>query len=138
MKIMVINASDFNVPDKTETRESLNSRLARRAEELGISCEFVNSDSEGGLVTLIQSAWGADGADGVILNAGDYSYYSIAIRDAVASIDKPVVEVQLTNIHADEEDRRVSVLSAVCKGVIAGFGQDCYFLALHALHKSIV
>lgn len=138
MKIMVINASGLNMPDKPEPHESLNSRLARRAEELGISCEFFNSDSEGGLVTFIQSAWGANGADGVILNAGDYSYYSIAIRDAVASIDKPVVEVQLTNIHADEGDHRVSVLSAVCKGVIAGFGQDCYLLALHALHKSTV
>lgn len=132
MKIMIINGPDFNILDKPEPPDVLNSRLERKAGDLGLSCEFFQSDSEGGLVTLIQNAWGS-GADGVILNAGDYAHYSIAIRDAIASINKPVIEVHLTNIHSDEDFRHISMLSAVCKGIISGFGQDGYFLALYAL-----
>lgn len=124
MKIIVINGPG------TEDVDSLNARLELRAGELGASCEFFRSNAEGDLVTAIQNALHADG---VILNAGDYSRYSIAIRDAIASIKTPVVEVCPVNIHEDGESRHISVLSPVCRGVIAGFGGDVYFLALSAL-----
>lgn len=126
LRVMIINGTNGNMPEN-----NTNAFLSAKAEELGISCEFFQGSSEGELVTLIQSAW--DSADGVILNAGDYSHYSIAIRDAIASINKPVIELNLTNVYACEESRHTSMLSAVCKGVITGFGQDEYLLALHAL-----
>lgn len=132
MKIMVINGPGMNISGKSETLESLNSRLARQAEELGISCGFFQSNSEGELVTAIQNAISDDG---VILNAGDYSHYSVAIRDAIASIKTPVIELHLTNVYASEEFRHSSMLSPVCKGIISGFGQEGYFLALSALHS---
>lgn len=137
MKIMVINGPDMVISpgagkQGAETLEAVNERIAKRAEELGISCGFFQGNSEGELVSLIQSAWNA--ADGIILNAGDYAHYSIAIRDAIASVKQvPVIEVHPANVYAQEEFRRVSMISAVCRGVIAGFGYDCYFLALYAL-----
>lgn len=143
MKIMVINGPEMTMLGKSgdkmpgfETLDSINERLARLAGELGISCEFFTGNGEGELVTLIQSAWNA--ADGIILNAGNYAHYSIAIRDAIASVKKtPVIEVHLTNIFSEEEFRRYSMLSPVCKGVIAGFGADCYRLALYALASEL-
>ena len=81
-------------------------------------------------MTAIQNA---GDADGIILNAAAYTHYSVAIRDAVAAIDAPVVEVHMTNVAAREDFRRNSVLAPVCKGSIAGFGAQSYALALYAL-----
>jgi 3-dehydroquinate dehydratase-2 len=136
-RIAVINGPNLNMlgtrePDKygNETLESVNGRIVQKASELGIVCEFFQSNSEGELVSAIQLA---SGADGVILNAGAYTHYSIAIRDAIASITTPVVEVHISNVHAREEFRHVSVIAPVCRGVIAGFGSESYILALYAL-----
>jgi len=124
MKIMVISIPDLIVPDVSE-------HLQRQAKELGIECEIILENSEGGLVTAVQKGFETDG---VILNAGDYARYSIAIRDAISSIKKtPVVEVHLTNTPPKMGSCHSSVLSAVCAGVIAGFGQDGYSLAFRAL-----
>lgn len=137
MKILVINGPNLNMlgtrePEKygTQTLEEINSRITEEAGALDIVCGFFQSNSEGELVTAIQNAH--DSVDGVILNAGAYTHYSYAIRDAISAISVPVVEVHLTNIHAREEFRQ-SVISAVCLGTIAGFGADGYLLALSAL-----
>jgi 3-dehydroquinate dehydratase-2 len=136
-KITVINGPNMNMLGKREpdrygalSLAELNERLAEKAALLGARCEFFHSDSEGALVSAIQNA--AD-ADGVILNAAAYTHYSIAIRDAIAAIDAPVVEVHMTNVAAREDFRRVSVIAPVCRGSIAGFGAQSYMLALHAL-----
>ncbi|MDR2295913.1 MAG: type II 3-dehydroquinate dehydratase [Clostridiales Family XIII bacterium] len=136
-RISVINGPNMNLlggrePDKYGAMRlaTLNEKLAEKAAALGARCEFFDSNSEGALVTAIQNA--AD-ADGIILNAAAYTHYSIAIRDAIAAIDAPVVEVHMTNVAAREDFRRDSVLAPVCRGSIAGFGAQSYALALYAL-----
>ncbi|MDR0851430.1 MAG: type II 3-dehydroquinate dehydratase [Clostridiales Family XIII bacterium] len=135
-KIVIINGPNLNMlgvrePEQygTLTLENINAMLTARAHALDMQLEFFQSNIEGELVTAIQSA--AD-ADGVILNAGAYTHYSIAIRDAISSVKTPVVEVHLSNIHAREDFRHVSVISPVCKGSVAGFGEMSYVLALYS------
>ena len=132
--ITIINGPNLNMlgerePDKygSETLEDINGRIAAHAERLGAVCEFFQSNIEGGIVTAIQNA---AGSDGVIINAGAYAHYSIAIRDAIAAIPAPVVEVHMSNIYAREEFRHVSFIAPVCRGSIAGFGAESYLLAL--------
>jgi 3-dehydroquinate dehydratase-2 len=136
-RIIVVNGPNMNLLGAretgtygNETLEDINRRIARKAAEIGAECEFFQSNSEGELVTAIQRA---KHSSGVILNAGAYTHYSIAIRDAVAAIETPVVEVHLSNVHARENFRRLSVIAPVCRGVIAGFGAESYLLALYAL-----
>ncbi len=107
----------------SETLEEINAQI--KAHFKGDECEFFQSNIEGEICTAIQSAK----ADGIILNAGAFTHYSIAIRDAIASIKIPVVEVHMSNVHAREEFRHTSVLSEVCKGVVLGFGKNSYILA---------
>jgi len=135
--ISVLNGPNLNLLGKrepakygTESLEGINARLDKAAEQLNLQCDFFQSNSEGELVTAIQQA---DGTAGIILNAGAYSHYSIAIRDAIAAIKSPVVEVHLTNVYAREEFRHTSVIAPVCRGVVAGFGLQSYLLALLAL-----
>ncbi|MDR1797771.1 MAG: type II 3-dehydroquinate dehydratase [Clostridiales Family XIII bacterium] len=135
--IAVINGPNLNMlgmrePDKygTETLEIIKERILAAAEGLDIAIAFFQSNIEGELVTAIQQA-GA--LDGIILNAGAYTHTSVALRDAISAVAAPVVEVHLTNVMAREEFRHISMLSAVCKGVISGFGADSYVLALRAL-----
>jgi len=136
-KITVINGPNLNMLGRREPEkygsmslEQINAMILSEADMLGVECDFFQSNVEGELVTAIQNA--AE-AKGIILNAGAYTHYSVAIRDAIAAVGAPVIEVHLTNVHAREEFRRTSMLSAVCKGVIAGFGPYGYVLALRAL-----
>jgi len=136
-KIAVIHGPNLNLlgtrePDKygTETLDSINSRIAALAGELGVECEFFQSNVEGEIVTRIQEA---GGCDGIVLNAAAYTHTSVAIRDAVAAVKAPVVEVHLSNVAAREEFRHVSLITPVCRGVISGFGGGSYLLALRAL-----
>jgi 3-dehydroquinate dehydratase-2 len=136
-KIVVIHGPNMNLlgrrePEKygRQTLESVNQNISQKAEEWRARCEFFQSNSEGELVAAIQNA---AASDGIILNAAAYTHYSVAIRDAVAAIDIPVVEVHMSNIHAREEFRRQSVIAPVCAGSVAGFGAQSYILALYAL-----
>lgn len=110
----------------TQTLDEINHEIAEHFK--GDICEFFQSNIEGEICAQIQNAE-SEGFDGVVLNAGAYTHYSYAIRDAIASVFVPVVEVHMSNVHSREEFRKTSVLSEVCKGVICGFGKKSYILA---------
>lgn len=137
MKFLVINGVNLGRTGKrqtdvygSETLESINAELSRFVADHGHSVEFVQTDLEGEICTRIGQADGK--YDGIVLNAGAYSHYSIAIRDAIAGISVPVVEVHLSNIYAREEFRHKSVLTEVCRGEILGLGKTGYRLALES------
>ena len=138
MKIFVINGPNLDMLGKREpeiygsdTLDSINAETKAYCESIGVSAEFYQSNSEGELIDFIHSARG--NADGIVINAGAYTHYSIAIRDAIAAAELPCVEVHLSNVHKREEFRHKSVISAVCTGVICGFGKQVYKLAAAAL-----
>jgi len=106
--------------------------IKEHARRRGIRAECRQSNHEGQLVDWLQGARGA-GFMGVVFNPGAFTHYSIALRDAVAGIDVPVVEVHLSNVHAREEFRRVSVIAAAARGQISGFGPQSYLLGIDAL-----
>ncbi len=137
MRIMIINGPNLNLLGKREpqtygttTLWDLENRL--REKFSGVKLEFYQSNAEGGIVDSLQKAMDGSFA-GIVLNAGAYSHYSYAIRDAIATLPVPVIEVHISNTYAREEFRRTSVLSSVCKGVIAGLGTEGYELALQYL-----
>jgi 3-dehydroquinate dehydratase-2 len=137
MTILVLNGPNLNMLGKrepgvygSETLDSINAWLESEARTLGAEIDFFQSNGEGELVTAIQDS-GSYG--GIILNAGAYTHYSIAIRDAIASVDTPVIEVHLSNVHVREHFRHVSVIAPVCAGSIAGLGKIGYKLALIAI-----
>lgn len=136
--ILVLNGPNLNLLGRREpgvygsdSYETLCEKIADAAHEWEMHVDFDQSNSEGTLIDRLHAA--TDAYDGVILNAGAYTHTSYAIRDAIAAIRIPVVEVHLSNIHAREEFRHTSVIAPVCKGQIAGFGMDSYLLALYAL-----
>ena len=138
MKILIINGPNMNMvgirePEKygTETLDVINSKIKAFCDGEGIDVEFYQSNHEGDIVDKLHSARG--NFDGIILNAAAYTHYSYAIRDAIPITEIPVIEVHMTNVHAREEFRHNSVISAVCKGVICGFGADSYILAVKGL-----
>ncbi|MCM1438961.1 MAG: type II 3-dehydroquinate dehydratase [Roseburia sp.] len=130
MKFLFINGVNLNmtgVREKgvygSETLDEINAQIA--AHFKGDKCEFFQSNIEGEICTAIQGAT----ADAIILNAGAFTHYSYAIRDAIASVKIPVIEVHMSNVHSREEFRHKSVISEVCRGVICGFGKNSYILA---------
>lgn len=138
MKILVVNGPNINLTGKREpgvygslTLEQINEKIKLKAAQSGAECEFFQSNCEGALIDRLQQAIG--NTDGIILNAGAYTHYSYALRDCIASLDIPVVEVHMSNIAAREEFRGTSVISPVCKGQIMGFGYSSYLLALEYL-----
>ncbi len=140
-RVAVIHGPNLNMLGKrepgiygTRTLDSINEELDSEAKNRGIELEFFQSNSEGALVDKIHACHGR--IDGIVLNAGAYTHYSIALRDAIAAVGIPTVEVHLSNVHAREAFRHVSVLAPVCVGQISGFGSYSYILGLHALMES--
>ena len=113
------------------TLDDINTMIAARAAEAGIETAFYQSNHEGDLVDAIQQA--NHKFDFIIFNAAAFTHYSIAIRDAIAAIDVPVIEVHLSNIHQREEFRHTSVLAPVAMGQICGLGVESYLAALEAI-----
>ena len=137
-KVLVLNGPNLNLTGLREpthygnaTLDEINSALSEAASSLGIETVFFQSNHEGDIIDYIHSA--IDTFDGIILNAGAFTHYSYAIRDAIAAVSVPTVEVHMSNIHAREEFRHTSVIAPVCIGSIAGFGSFSYHLALAAL-----
>lgn len=137
-RILILNGPNLNLLGIREpevygftTLDDIVARLATRAEAAGATVHHVQSNSEGALVDALHQA--RTHADGVVFNPGAYTHTSVALRDAISAIEIPVVETHLSNVHAREEFRRTSLLSAVCLGVIGGFGPHSYTLALDAL-----
>ena len=141
MKVLVINGPNLNflgIREKgiygRESYESLIAGLKEKAEKDGIELECFQDNSEGAIIDCIQKAY-HDKVDGIIINPGAYAHYSIAIRDALASITAPKIEVHISNVHKREEFRHTSVITAVCDGEILGLGLNGYYLALDAMKE---
>ena len=137
-KVLVLNGPNLNLTGMrepgiygSESYEAICSSVCVRARELGMEADCDQSNSEGGLIERLHAAIGV--YDGIVLNAGAYTHYSYALRDAISAIRLPVIEVHMSNIHAREEFRHTSVIAPVCRGQIAGFGRMSYLLALQAL-----
>lgn len=137
-KILVVLGPNLNmvgVREKgiygEETAQSISEQISAFADKEGFSVEIYQSNHEGDLIDKIHAAKG--NFDGVVINAGALTHYSYALRDAIACVKLPFVEVHMSNIHAREEFRHTSVIAPVCVGQIAGFGKNSYFLAIMAL-----
>jgi 3-dehydroquinate dehydratase-2 len=142
MKFLVINGVNLNltgIREKsvygTRTLDEINEKITAFCENAGDKVEFYQSNIEGELVNKLHEAFLRRSCDGIVLNAGAYTHYSYALRDAIAAIDIPVVEVHMSNIYAREEFRGKSVLSGVCKGVVCGFGDKSYLAAILGLKE---
>lgn len=138
MKIRVLHGPNLNrlgvrEPDVygRETLESLNTKLEFHAKELGVKLEISQYTSESDIIEAIHQL--DSGYDGLIINPAAYTHTSVAIRDALASVTLPKIEVHLSNVHAREEFRHTSLTAGACMGQICGFGVNSYLLALHQL-----
>ena len=141
-KILLINGANLNMlgirePEKYggKSLKEIEDSVIQKGKELGAEVDVYQSNIEGEIVEKIQQARGK--YDGILINAGGYTHTSVVIRDAISAVQIPTIEIHMTNIHAREEFRHTSLLSGVCKAIVAGFGEDSYILALEGLIKSI-
>lgn len=138
MKILMLHGINHNMFGKrdpvqygTVTLAEIDARLVALGTELGVAVESFQSNHEGAMVERIHQGY-EEGVDGVLINAGAWTHYSYGIRDALAILTVPVVELHMSNIHARESFRHHSVFAEIVLGQIAGFGVDSYLLALRA------
>lgn len=142
MKIMVINGPNLNMLGKrdaehygTDTLESIEQALTEKGKALGCELIFFQSNHEGGIIDFIQEKTGA--ADGILINPGALTHYGYSLHDALADSGLPVVEVHLSDIHAREEWRRISVISDIVIKQVSGLKTKSYLLGLEALVEHI-
>lgn len=140
MKILIMNGPNLNMlgvrePEKygTKTLAEINSEISDYCAEKGIEAEFFQSNYEGALIEKIHSARGI--FDGIVLNAGAFTHYSYALRDAIPIVEIPVIEVHLTDITKREDFRKISVISPVCAAQISGYGDKSYIKGIEALER---
>lgn len=140
MKVLVLHGPNLNLLGEREPElygdlslDEIDRRIVRWAAKAGVEVRSCQSNVEGELVNTIQEArsW----ADAIVINAGGYTHTSVAIRDAIAAVSLPAIEVHLTNPAAREEFRHVDIVGGACVGVVAGFGWQSYILALEALQE---
>jgi 3-dehydroquinate dehydratase-2 len=137
MKILFLNGPNLNLLGQREpevygrtTLADIEAKVRERASQLNADIEFRQSNLEGELVGWIQQAKGK--FDVIVINAAAYTHTSIALRDAIAAVGLPTIEIHLSNVHAREEFRHKSLIAPVCCGQITGFGQKSYILAIEA------
>ena len=138
-RILIINGPNLNLLGVREPgiygNESMNSYLDAMRDKYANLCslEYFQSNHEGAIIDKLHEVGFDPQLDGIILNAGAYTHTSLAIADAISAINVPVIEVHISNVHAREEVRHHSIISGVCRGVIAGFGMDSYRLAIESI-----
>ena len=138
-RILIVNGPNLNLLGVREPsiygNHSMESYLETLREIYRNSCEieYYQSNHEGDIIDILHQVGFDESLEGVILNAGAYTHTSLAIADAIAAIKVPVIEVHISNVHSREEVRHHSMISGVCRGVIAGFGMNSYLLGIEAL-----
>lgn len=137
MNILFLNGPNLNLLGQRQpeiygrtTLADIEAKLREMAAKAGVSMDFRQSNHEGELVTWVQEARG--NAAVIVINAAAYTHTSVALRDAIAAAGVPTIEIHLSNIHAREEFRHRSLIAAVCRGQIAGFGEQSYYLGFQA------
>ena len=142
-KVLVLNGINLNMFGKrdpkqygTTTLAEIDTMLKKVAEELGVDVESFQTNCEGTMVERIHQAF-HDKVDAVVVNAGAWTHYSYGLRDALAILTVPIIEVHMSNVHAREEFRHYSVFGKIAKGQICGFGAESYLLGLRAAVASI-
>lgn len=143
MKILMLHGINLNMFGKrdpkqygTVTLDEINTSVSALGQELGAEVEAFQTNHEGAMCERIHQAY-ADGVDAVLINAGAWTHYSYGIRDALAILACPIIEVHMSNIHAREAFRQVSVFAEIARGQICGFGADSYLLALRAAVSAV-
>lgn len=141
-KILVIQGANTNMLGDLDTclygkepYESINKQIIDKGLEFNFDIDIFHSNIEGEIINKIQQA--RESYNGIIINAGAYSHYSIAIRDAIASTKIPTVEIHMSNIYSREEFRQKSIIAPVCAGQVVGFGKNSYFMAIYGLSEMI-
>ena len=138
--ILIINGPNLNLLGEREqsqygsiTFDSLKDICLKKSEDLGIKLDFLQSNIEGEIVSIIQDA--RERHDGIIINAAGFTHTSVSIRDALTIYKKPIIELHISNIYKREEFRHKSLISGVVTGIICGLGSNGYILAINAMHE---